>query len=117
MKRLAVKSTPECLVLLFLSAGCGTTRPGALLRSPTPDSPRNVARETSNRDGPPRAVRAFLLAPTDATTVSPADYQGNPDTPKQALSVDALVEDVLARNPRSSEPGSIPGSRGLRATS
>ncbi len=99
MKRLRVKSISVCLILLLLSAGCGTTRPGALVRSPSPDSPRSVARETSNRDVPSRVVLATFLASTVVATDSPTLYQGNADTPKQALSVDALVEDVLARNP------------------
>jgi len=96
------KSIPVCMLLLLV-AGCSTTLPSALLRSPTTDSPRNVAREASNRDAPARVVHASLLAPTDATTVSPAHHQVNPDTPKQALSVDVLVEDVLARNPSLSQ--------------
>lgn len=103
MKRLKVKSISVCLILLFLSAGCGTTRPGNLVRSPTPDSPRDLTRGTSNRDVPSRVVLATFLAPTVATTNSSAERQDNPDTPNQTLSVDALVEDVLARNPSLSQ--------------
>lgn len=96
------RKTPVCILLLAV-AGCGTTRPGALVRSPNPDLSQTVARETSNRDAPPRVVLASLLAPTAGTTISPAHHQGNPDASKQALSVDALVEDVLARNPSLSQ--------------
>ena len=96
------KSIPVCILLLVV-AGCSTTLPGSLLRPPTSDSPRNVAPETSNRDAPPRVIPASLLAPTDSTTVSQAHHQGNAEPSKQALSVDALVEEVLARNPSLSQ--------------
>jgi outer membrane protein, heavy metal efflux system len=101
MKWAGGKSMPVCFLLL-VAAGCSTTRPGSLVRSPTSDSPRNVAGKTSNRDAPPRVVLASQLLPTDST-VAPAHHQGTPDSPKQTLSVDALVEDVLARNPSLSQ--------------
>jgi outer membrane protein, heavy metal efflux system len=102
MKWSGRKSMPVYLLLLLI-AGCGTTAPSALLRSPTSDSPQNVERQTSNRDAPSRVVLATFLAPIVATTDAPAQHQANPDTPKEALSVDALVEDVLARNPSLSQ--------------
>jgi outer membrane protein, heavy metal efflux system len=89
------KSTPVC-ILLLVATGCSATRPGALLRSAAANSPTIVARETADRDAPPRVSVAFLLAPTDATPVAAAHFQ---DAPKEALSVDVLAAEVLARNP------------------
>lgn len=99
MRRSGAKFIPVYLFLLCLSAGCGTTGPGELLRSPTLDAPRSVASATSNREAQLHVVRAALLAPTHPTTVSLAHHPDNSDVAKQALSVDALVDDVLARNP------------------
>jgi cobalt-zinc-cadmium efflux system outer membrane protein len=99
MKWLRLKSIPATFALLVLSAGCGTTRLSALVRSPSSDVPPIVARKTSNRDSPPRVIHAPQPAPTDAAIVTPAHHQAKPNPQKEALSVDALVEDVLARNP------------------
>ena len=43
-------------------------------------------------------LKGFRIAPraVDTTTVSPVHHQSNADTPDQTVSVDALVEDVLA---------------------
>ncbi len=70
-----------CLILTI--AGCGTTRFGAILRPPTND----------------RINQAMLLAPVDATTVRGVPPDQEPARQDAELAVDALVAEVLARNP------------------
>ena len=102
MKWSGRKSTPV-FVLLLVAAGCSTTQTGTLLRPAASESQPIVARETASRDAPPRVILATFLAPTVVTTVSTAIQQGNSAPSKETLSVDGLVEDVLARNPSLSQ--------------
>lgn len=98
MKWSGRKSMPVC-ILLLVAAGCSTTRPGTLIQPATPNIPQTIAREAANRNAPPRVAFGLPRASTEATNVSLAHHQRDSVSPKQALSVDALVEEVLARNP------------------
>src|ERR1043166_4558197 len=71
----ASKSLAVCLALSLSAAGCGVTRPGAVLQL-APDSS-------------PRIIHANLLAPIEMGAVQA----------KGTLSIDALIAEVLARNP------------------
>jgi cobalt-zinc-cadmium efflux system outer membrane protein len=95
MKSLGRKPFSVCLVLLIGSlAGCGVTRPGSLLQASRehPDDRHAPSSGSSN------VIQARLLAPRDSITVRAVQENKRPAI-DQELSVDALVVEVLARNP------------------
>ena len=86
------------------AVGCSATRPGELLQASSrqPQSNRDIVRDNAG------VVQATLLAPVDGTaeptTVRAVQEEKiNPPQKVSEVSVDALVADVLARNPNLSQ--------------
>ena len=93
--------TLTVLVFTFLTtlSGCNATRPGAVIHAAEQDRLQSFNREVAQRGAPASIIRASLGSPTDATTISLAQHLEPGKRGSETLTVDALVADVLARNP------------------
>lgn len=88
-----------CGFLSLSAVGCNATRPGALLH-PSDEATinnRDIVRDNTG------VVQATLLAPTDAISARAVQEEIKPGKVIEILSVDALVAEVLARNPNLSQ--------------
>jgi cobalt-zinc-cadmium efflux system outer membrane protein len=97
MQTSAKRLLPACLLLLLLSSGgCALSETTALIRSAgsSPGSDRSFSPQSAESS---RIVRAVLQSPVDATHL-PVHYQAKEGV-RPELSVDELVQEVLARNP------------------
>jgi outer membrane protein, heavy metal efflux system len=86
-------------VLVAATTGCNATRPGAEVQSLAPDSSRASYWNIAHGGNSAKVIRASLAAPIPAGTISAANHQEQSEGTRQTLSLEALVADVLARNP------------------
>ena len=95
MKSLGRMSLSVCLAMLIVSlAGCGATRPSSLLQA----SREHLVDTLPGSAERSHVVQAALLGPVDPVTVRAVQGDQRPSI-DQVLSVEALVAEVLARNP------------------